>query len=109
MFMDDAINATINIMQAPSENIKIRSAYNLSAISFTPKEIAASIKAHIPNFEIKYNPDFRQKIADSWPKSIDDISARTDWNWKHDYDLELMTKEMILQLKKKYTTSEKIT
>lgn len=108
MFMDDAINATINIMQAPSENIKIRSSYNLAAISFTPKELANSIKSHIPEFEIKYNPDFRQKIADSWPKSIDDTSARTDWNWKHNYDLLKMTKEMIFQLEKKYNSTEKI-
>ncbi|WP_456437987.1 NAD-dependent epimerase/dehydratase family protein [Psychroserpens sp.] len=108
MFMDDAIKATLDLMNASEENIKIRSSYNLSAISFTPKEIAASIKSYIPDFEIKYNPDFRQKIADSWPKSIDDTSARADWNWKHDYNLELMTKEMISQLKKKYTSSEKI-
>lgn len=108
MFMEDAINATIDIMQASSEAIKIRSSYNLAAISFTPKDIAAAIKLHIPDFEIKYNPDFRQKIADSWPKSIDDSSARTDWNWNHNYNLKLMTKEMISQLEKKYTSSEKI-
>jgi nucleoside-diphosphate-sugar epimerase len=78
-------------------------------MSFTPKEIANSIKKEIPSFEIKYNPDFRQKIADSWPKSIDDTSARTDWNWKHKYDLESMTKEMIFQLGKKYQSSEKVT
>ncbi|WP_033959734.1 NAD-dependent epimerase/dehydratase family protein [Psychroserpens jangbogonensis] len=102
MFMDDAINATVNIMQAPSEAIKIRSAYNLAAISFTPKELAAAIKRFIPEFEINYNPDFRQKIADSWPKSIDDTSARTDWNWKHHYDLKAMTLEMLKQLKSKY-------
>jgi nucleoside-diphosphate-sugar epimerase len=108
MFMEDAINATIDIMQAPSEAIKIRSSYNLAAISFTPKDIAASIKLQIPDFEITYHPDFRQKIADSWPKSIDDSSARTDWNWKHDYNLELMTKEMISQLEKKYRSSEKV-
>lgn len=108
MFMEDAINATVNIMQSPSESIKIRSSYNLAAISFTPKEIAASIKSHIPDFEIKYNPDFRQKIADSWPKSIDDTSARMDWNWKHEYDLQRMTKEMIFQLEKKYSSSEKV-
>jgi nucleoside-diphosphate-sugar epimerase len=108
MFMDDAINATVNIMQASSDAIKIRSSYNLAAISFTPKEIATSIKKHIPDFEVTYNPDFRQKIADSWPKSIDDTSARTDWNWKHDYDLEHMTKEMIFQLEKKYNSKEKV-
>ncbi|WCO01538.1 NAD-dependent epimerase/dehydratase family protein [Psychroserpens ponticola] len=108
MFMDDAINATINIMQAPSENIKIRSSYNLAAISFTPKEIFESIRAQIPDFSMTYNPDFRQAIADSWPKSIDDTTARTDWNWKHKYNLELMTKEMISQLEKKYASSEKM-
>ena len=102
MFMDDAINATVNIMQTPSEAIKIRSAYNLAAISFTPKKLAASIKKYIPDFEINYTPDFRQKIADSWPKSIDDTSARTDWNWKHHYDLKAMTFEMLKQLKSKY-------
>lgn len=109
MFMDDAIKATLSIMQAPSEAIKIRSAYNLAALSFTPKDIATSIITHIPDFKIKYNPDYRQKIADSWPKSIDDTSAREDWNWNHDYDLELMTNEMILQLEKKYKSSEKVT
>lgn len=108
MFMDDAIKATINIMEAPSEDIKIRSSYNLAAISFTPKEIATAIKLHIPDFKITYNPDFRQKIADSWPKSIDDSSARAHWNWKHNYNLELMTKEMITQLEKKYESSEKV-
>ncbi len=109
MFMDDAINATINIMQAPSKNIKIRSSYNLAAINFTPDEIFNSIKAQIPEFTIKYKPDFRQVIADSWPKSIDDTPAKMDWDWKHKYDLELMTKEMILQLKKKYESSEQVT
>src|SRR5690606_37472622 len=79
MYMDDAIRATIQIMQAPKESIKIRSSYNLSAISFTPKEIAAEIKKHIPDFTITYKPDFRQKIADSWPSSIDDSRAREDW------------------------------
>ena len=108
MYMEDAINATVNIMQAPSENIKIRSAYNLAAISFTPKQIADSIKTYIPDFEIKYNPDFRQKIAESWPKSIDDSSARTDWNWKHNYDLKTMTFEMLKQLKAKYDSEAEV-
>ena len=102
MFMEDAINATLNIMSAESENIKIRSSYNLSAISFTPQEIFESIKNHIPEFSITYKPDFRQAIADSWPSSIDDSQARKDWNWKHNFNLEKMTKEMLLQLKKKY-------
>ncbi len=100
MYMDDAIRATVGIMQAPKENIKIRSAYNLSAISFTPKEIAAVIAQEKPGFEISYEPDFRQEIADSWPSSIDDSSAREDWGWKHDYDLESMTKVMLENLSK---------
>jgi nucleoside-diphosphate-sugar epimerase len=98
MYMDDAIKATVQIMQAPKEQIKIRSSYNLSAMSFTPKEIASEIKKHFPDFEISYEPDFRQKIADSWPASIDDNSAREDWNWENDFDLETMTTEMIQNL-----------
>jgi len=100
MYMDDAIRATIEIMQAPSEKIKIRSSYNLSGVSFTPKEIAEEIKKHIPDFTISYQPDFRQKIADSWPGSIDDSSARTDWGWKHNFDMDLMTVEMLENLQK---------
>lgn len=100
MYMDDAIRATIEIMQAPEENIKIRSSYNLSGVSFTPKEIAVEIKKHFPDFTISYKPDFRQKIADSWPGSIDDSSARTDWGWKHNFDMDLMTVEMLENLKK---------
>lgn len=99
MYMDDAIRATIEIMQASSEQIKIRSSYNLSGVSFTPAEIAAEIKKHIPQFTISYKPDFRQKIADSWPASIDDNCARVDWNWKHQYDLASMTEEMLVHLK----------
>lgn len=99
MYMDDAIKATVQIMQAPQDQIKIRSSYNLSAMSFTPKEIALEIKKHFPNFELNYAPDFRQKIADSWPASIDDSSAREDWNWKNDFNLENMTVEMIKNLK----------
>ena len=100
MYMDDAIRATIGIMQAPKEQIKIRSSYNLSAVSFTPKEIAESIKKHIPDFTITYNPDFRQKIADSWPSSIDDSDAREHWNWKHEFDLDKMTEVMFENLRK---------
>ncbi|GGW56418.1 nucleoside-diphosphate-sugar epimerase [Winogradskyella epiphytica] len=103
MFMDDAIKATTDLMAAPSESISIRSSYNLSAISFTPKDIFESIKAEMPEFTITYQPDFRQAIADSWPSSIDDSVARKDWNWSHDFDLDTMTKEMLSQLKKKYT------
>ncbi|WP_396182275.1 L-threonine 3-dehydrogenase [Flavobacterium sp.] len=100
MYMDDAIRATIEIMQAPAEKIKIRSSYNLSGVSFTPKEIAAEIQKHIPDFTISYKPDFRQKIADSWPGSIDDSSARQDWNWKHQFNMNSMTVEMLENLKK---------
>jgi nucleoside-diphosphate-sugar epimerase len=100
MYMDDAIAATIQIMQAPAEQIKIRSSYNLAAMSFTPTEIAAEIKKHIPEFNISYTPDFRQKIADSWPGSIDDSLARKDWGWSHKFDIESMTKDMLEHLKK---------
>lgn len=98
MYMDDAVRATIEIMQAPAENIKIRSSYNLSAMDFTPKEIAATIKEHINDFSITYEPDFRQKIADSWPQSIDDSRAREDWNWQHEFNLEGMTNDMLEHL-----------
>jgi len=98
MYMDDAIRATVEIMQAPAESIKIRSSYNLSAMDFTPAEIAQSIQKEIPDFTISYEPDFRQKIADSWPQSIDDSSARTDWGWQHEFNLESMTKDMLAHL-----------
>ncbi len=100
MYMDDAIRATIEIMDAPPENIKIRSAYNLAAMSFTPKEIAFEIQKHLPDFSITYAPDFRQKIADSWPASVDDSFARKDWNWQQKYDLANMTLEMLQMLQK---------
>ena len=100
MYMPDAVNATIQLMQEKSENIKIRTSYNLSAIDFTPKEIAAEIQKHVPDFQITYNPDFRQAIADSWPSSINDDHARKDWNWKHNFDLEPMTKDILKNLKK---------
>jgi nucleoside-diphosphate-sugar epimerase len=99
MYMDDAIKATVSIMQVPSEKVKIRSSYNLSGMSFTPAEIAEEIKKHFPEFTIDYEPDFRQKIADSWPASIDDSEARKDWGWKNDFDMENMTVEMITKLK----------
>lgn len=100
MYMEDALNATISIMQSPKENIKIRSSYNLGGISFTPEEIAAEIKKHIPDFSIEYNPDFRQAIADSWPASIDDSRAQADWGWNHKYDLASITKVMLENLSK---------
>jgi nucleoside-diphosphate-sugar epimerase len=99
MFMDDAISATVNIMLAPSQKIKIRNAYNLAALSFNPQELTTSIQKHIPDFKIEYQPDFRQTIADSWPASIDDAVARKDWGWKHHVDLDKMTKIMIDNLK----------
>lgn len=99
MYMDDAIKATVGIMQADADKIKIRSSYNLSAMSFTPAEIAEEIKKHFPDFTIDYEPDFRQKIADSWPASIDDNEARKDWGWKNDFDMKNMTVEMISKLK----------
>ena len=102
MFMDDAIKATVDIMSADNEDVKIRSSYNLSGISFTPKELAQSIKQQIPEFSITYKPDYRQEIADSWPKSIDDTYARKDWKWKHDFSLEQITEEMLTHLGEKY-------
>lgn len=100
MYMPDAIRATVEIMQAPSEKIKIRSSYNLAGISFSPKEIANEIKKHIPEFSISYKPDFRQQIADSWPSSIDDSYAQKNWGWKVAYNLPIMVDEMFKNLKK---------
>ena len=99
MYMDDAINATLGIMEAPKSSIKIRSSYNLSAMSFNPEDIAESIKKQIPEFEISYKSDFRQEIADSWPQSIDDTNAREDWGWEHKISLEEMTTIMLDNLK----------
>lgn len=100
MYMEDAIRATIELMQAPMDKIKVKSSYNLSAISFTPEQIYEEIIRHIPDFKIKYNPDFRQRIADSWPNSIDDTFARKDWGWEHRFDLSKMTIEMLTHLRK---------
>jgi len=99
MYMDDAINATLSIMEAPKSSIKITSSYNLSAMSFNPEDIAESIKKQIPEFEISYKSDFRQEIADSWPQSIDDTNAREDWGWEHKISLEEMTTIMLDNLK----------
>jgi nucleoside-diphosphate-sugar epimerase len=95
MYMPDAIRATIGIMEADEKSIKLRSGYNIGAFSFTPKELAAEIRKHITDFEISYNPDFRQELADGWPSSLDDSVARTDWGWKNEYSLEMMTKDML--------------
>ena len=93
--MEDAIRGTIELMEAPVEKLSIRSAYNLSGCSFTPEELVLEIRKHIPDFEINYEPDFRQAIADSWPKSIDDSVAQKDWGWKPVYDIQAMTKVML--------------
>ena len=102
MYMLDAIRATIELMEAPAEQVKIRSSYNLAGISFTPKQLASEIKKHIPDFEMTYKPDFRQAIADSWPSSINDSYAQKDWGWELKYDLEKMTSDMMINLKEQY-------
>lgn len=99
MYMPDAIRATIELMEAPADKLTVRTSYNVSALSFSPKEIAAEIKKQVPDFAIQYAPDYRQHIADSWPQSIDDSVARTDWNWKPEYDLSRMTSDMLVNLK----------
>jgi nucleoside-diphosphate-sugar epimerase len=98
MYMPDAIRATIELMEAPAEKISIHTAYNVAAISFSPKEIGNEIKKHIPGFEMQYTSDYRQAIADSWPQSIDDSVARKDWNWHHEFDLTKMTNDMLHNL-----------
>lgn len=100
MYIDDAIRATIELMEAPKHKINIRTSYNLAAMSFTPEEIAQKIKEKIPKFSIKYKPDFRQEIAASWSESIDDTHAREDWGWSHNYDLDQMVDVMLDQLVK---------
>ncbi|NLM93704.1 MAG: NAD-dependent epimerase/dehydratase family protein [Bacteroidales bacterium] len=102
MFMDDAIKATIGVMEADDAKISVRSSYNVAGISFSPKEVAESIKKHIPGFEINYNPDFRQAIAESWPQSIDDSVATHDWGLKTTFDLERMTEVMLKGVKEKF-------
>jgi nucleoside-diphosphate-sugar epimerase len=99
MYMPDAIRATIELMEAPKEKISIRTSYNLSGMSFSPKEITEEIQKHVIDFDTTYKPDYRQQIADSWPQSIDDSVARKDWNWKNEYDLAAMTKDMLDNLK----------
>lgn len=95
MYMPDAIRATIELMEAPADRISVRTSYNIHGMSFSPKEIAAEIKNHIPEFSIEYKPDYRQAIAESWPRSIDDSVARKDWNWKPEFDLSAMTGDML--------------
>ena len=98
MYMPDAIRATIELMEAPASKINIRTSYNISGMSFSPADIASCIKQHIPGFEMTYQPDYRQAIADSWPQSIDDSVARDEWNWKPEYDLPKMTADMFANL-----------
>lgn len=105
MYMDDAIRATIELMQADPTKLSVRTSYNLHSLSFTPAELAAEIQKHLPDFEISYNPDFRQAIADSWPASIDDSVAQKDWNWKYEFDLAKMTETMLANLKEKLAIS----
>ncbi|WP_215234159.1 NAD-dependent epimerase/dehydratase family protein [Dyadobacter linearis] len=104
IYITDAMDATVRLMEAPKEKIAVRTSYNLAGVSFSPEEIAASIKQIIPDFEITYKPDFRQQIADSWPQLIDDANARKDWGWRPTYNIEKMTQEMIKELTKKYET-----
>ncbi|MEY4660677.1 MAG: hypothetical protein RLZZ42_629, partial [Bacteroidota bacterium] len=98
MYMPDAIRATIELMEAPAAKIGVRTSYNVAGMSFSPAEIAAEINKHIPGFEMAYAPDYRQQIADSWPQSIDDSSARDHWGWKPEYNLSAMTTDMFLNL-----------
>ena len=106
MYMPDAIRATIELMEAPAEKIKIRTSYNLSGMSFSPQEIGEEIKKHIPNFQLDFKSDYRQQIADSWPKSIDDSRANEDWGWKPAFDLEKMTADMLMNLNAEAKTTE---
>lgn len=100
MYMPDAIRATIDLMHADADKLTVRSSYNLNGMSFSPKEIAAEIKKHLPDFSISYEPDSRQQIADSWPKSIDDTPAQNDWGWKPEFDLASMTEDMLKNIPK---------
>ena len=102
MYMSDGIRATLELMEAPAEKIKIRSSYNIAGISFNPDQIANTIKKHIPEFEMSYKLDYRQSIADGWPQSIDDYFARAHWGWKHQFDLNEITEDMIANLRKEY-------
>jgi nucleoside-diphosphate-sugar epimerase len=99
MYMPDAVRGTLELMEAEASRIRIRSSYNLSSMSFSPKEIYEEVKKHYPGFAIRYVPDFRQQIAESWPEKIDDSPARYDWGWKDEYDLAKMTNDMLDHLR----------
>ncbi|MDP2174864.1 MAG: NAD-dependent epimerase/dehydratase family protein [Bacteroidota bacterium] len=105
LYMPDALKATLDIMHAPAEKVKIRSSYNLAGMSFSPEEITTAIQKYIPDFTSSYKPDHRQAIADSWPNSIDDAEARKDWGWQPDFDLDKMTKDMLVNLAPRYGKS----
>jgi nucleoside-diphosphate-sugar epimerase len=102
MYMPDCIKATIDLLQADFSKLKHHSDFNVGAMSFSVAEMAESIKKHIPEFQISYEPDFRQNIADSWPNDVDDTAARQEWGWKPSYDLETMTEDMLKNIKIKY-------
>lgn len=101
MYMPDAIRGTIELMEAPADQLSVHSSYNVSAISFTPEQLTAAIQQHLPELKVDYKPDFRQQIADFWPASIDDTIARDDWNWQPEYDLEKMTVDMLMHIRQK--------
>ena len=100
MFMDDAVRATIAIMNAEPTAVKVRSSYNIAAVSFTPQELTTAIQELIPEFTVRYEPDSRQKIADTWPASIDDSIATNDWNWSHKFDMKAIVSEMVSNLQR---------
>lgn len=100
MYMEDAIRATLQLMESEQEKVRVRSSYNLAGMSFAPEDMEASIQKKLPGFKLSYEPDFRQEIADSWPSSIDDSRAREDWGWEHEFDLDATTEEMLSNLKK---------
>jgi len=102
MYMPDAIRALIELAEAPLKNLKHHADFNITAMSFSPRELVAEIRKYIPDFEVEYKPDYRQEIADSWPKSIDDSSAREEWGWKPEYDLPSMVKDMIIHIGEKF-------
>lgn len=103
LYMPDAIRATLELMEAPSEKLSVRTSYNLAGMTFNPGEITASIRKEVPDFQVTYVPDFRQAIADSWPASIDDSAARRDWGWNPEYDLDAMTRDMLQHLREQYS------
>jgi nucleoside-diphosphate-sugar epimerase len=104
--MDDAIRATIELMEAPKENIKVRSSYNLAGLSFSPAEVAAAIQKHYPDFNVSYSPDSRQAIAAKWPDSINDSPARDDWNWQPQFKMEELVETMLTKLQEKYAAKK---